>query len=224
MAPYIAMSARRSSSSAVLPSSGKKRDADARADECFTAVDHERFLQTLDHLDRHGLGLERALNLRQHDRILVPAESGHGIRVAQYGRKSQPGLLQQLIAAAVTERVVDFLEAVEVDEQHGEAPLVAMRLRHGLAQPIVEQLAIRQTRERVEVGALKQFRLAVAGRDGDSHADGELANGLRLARRELDAGRIDRDQRTDNGVADSQRRDACARRSRPLLRTRRRGS
>ena len=68
----------------------EKSDAHARADECFTAVDRERFLQPLDHLDRHGLGFERAVNLRQHDRILVPAQARHGIRVAQHGQSRSP--------------------------------------------------------------------------------------------------------------------------------------
>jgi hypothetical protein len=51
----------------------------------------------------------------------------------------------------VAEAVVDQLEVVEVDERDAERALVAMRERELLVQPILEQVAIGESRERVVV-------------------------------------------------------------------------
>ena len=60
--------------------------------------------------------------------------------------------LQNQIAGVMAERVVDLLEAVEIDQQHGEALLIAMRAQDRLLQPIEEQRAIGKIGERVVIG------------------------------------------------------------------------
>ena len=47
------------------------------------------------------------------------------------------------------ERVVDLLEAVEVDQQHRRRPGLTPREHDGLLEPIVEQLPVRQPCEAV---------------------------------------------------------------------------
>ena len=56
---------------------------------------------------------------------------------------------QQGVAGIMTERIVDDLEAVEIDEQHGELPLVAPRGLDRKMQQLVEHLAIGQTGQAV---------------------------------------------------------------------------
>ena len=60
--------------------------------------------------------------------------------------------LQHGIAGDVAEQIVDFLEAVEVEEQHGKAAVgAAMRREFGL-QLLVEAGAVRQFGQRIVMG------------------------------------------------------------------------
>jgi hypothetical protein len=70
-------------------------------------------------------------------------------------------VLQKLVADPVAQRVVDVLEAVEVDEQHAHAPSAPARLRDRLRQALVQQQAVRQPGQRVAGGHVLQalFRL-----------------------------------------------------------------
>ena len=43
-------------------------------------------------------------------------------------------MLQQLVADAVAQRIVDVFESIQIDEQHADAPAVAFGLRDCLAQ------------------------------------------------------------------------------------------
>ena len=52
-------------------------------------------------------------------------------------------LAEQGVADVVTQRVVDGLEAVEVDEQHGERRALALATADGAGQLLGEQAAIR---------------------------------------------------------------------------------
>jgi hypothetical protein len=61
--------------------------------------------------------LGRADLLQQHDE-LVAAQARHHVARAQRLLEAQRRLVQQLVAGFVAERVVDELEAVEVDEHH----------------------------------------------------------------------------------------------------------
>ena len=80
---------------------------------------------------------------------LVAAEAGEQVGLAQRGGERPRHVLQQLVADAVAQRVVDVLEAVEVDEQHADAPPRPARLRDRLRQSLVQQQAVRQAGQRV---------------------------------------------------------------------------
>ena len=56
---------------------------------------------------------------------------------------------QQLVAARVAERVVDRLEAVEVDQQHADGGPRPRRALLGLAQAVGEQRAVGEVGQRV---------------------------------------------------------------------------
>ena len=60
--------------------------------------------------------------------------------------------LQELVAGVVAERVVDVLEAIEVEEQHGRLQTAALRQRDGLGEVLLQEHAVGQPGERVVVG------------------------------------------------------------------------
>ena len=66
-------------------------------------------------------------------------------------------LLQQLIARAVSQRVVDELEAVEIANHQRERAPVAIGVCHRLRQAIVEKHAVRQAGERIVSGQMPQL-------------------------------------------------------------------
>jgi len=104
---------------------------------------------------REGLGDRRADELRgagrpvrgaareQHGE-LVAAEAGDEAPVAHRARDARADLRQQPVARRVAQRVVELLEAVEVEQQEGE-PAPGDRL----PDPLLEEPAVRQPGERV---------------------------------------------------------------------------
>ena len=149
-----------------------QRDPDGRAGEHFVPFDEIR-------------GRERAMDaLRDGDRLFVggdafhqqgefvAAQPRHGVAGAAAALQAARDLDEELVAGAVPEAVVDQLEAVEVEEENGEAGGLAPlcpRERH--LQPVLEQRAVRQAGERIVEGGLQQagLRLAARGDVGRGH-------------------------------------------------------
>ena len=86
--------------------------------------------------------------LRDHDE-LVAAEAAHGVGRAQAVAQPLRDLHEQAIAGVVAEAVVDDLHPVEVDVEDGELGAGASRARDGVLEPVEEQPAVRELRERV---------------------------------------------------------------------------
>ena len=111
------MSARRSSPSVRLRVLREHRDADRGLHRDRQLVELERARERLvDPLRGRGGG---RLVAQDHPE-LVAAETGDG-RVPHDRLHARADLLQELVAGVVAERVVQFLEAVEVDRQQREA-------------------------------------------------------------------------------------------------------
>ena len=70
--------------------------------------------------------------------------------------------LEQAVADIVAQGVVDVLEAIEVDEHHGEPRAVARRRVDRLLQAVVQQRAVGEPGERIVVGLLLDARLVDA--------------------------------------------------------------
>jgi hypothetical protein len=83
------------------------------------------------------------------DRELVAAQPCDRVVGTERARDALRGLEQHLVAGAVSQRVVDPLEAVEVDEQDGAARLLPAPARQRVLQAIEEQRPVRQTGQRV---------------------------------------------------------------------------
>ena len=122
---------------------GIGRAAEAGADEQFVAVDRHRLADDVDDLvgdDGDRLG---PAQIRRDDHEFVAAQPRHRVHLAHRHRETGGRLAQDDVADLVAERIVDLLEAVEIDEDQREAARVAARLGHRLLQAIVEQEAVR---------------------------------------------------------------------------------
>ncbi len=120
---------------------------------------------------RHALGERGEDPLGDDDDVLRPVEAveQHGELVAAEARdgvgrahalaQALGDRDQQLVADRVAERVVDGLEVVDVDEQHGDGRI---GLGERLVDAVDEQRAVGQTRERVVVGLVLELVLELA--------------------------------------------------------------
>ena len=132
---------------------GRQRDPDAGPDVQHDVVEGDRL--------RAGSPAARCrtpwrrlrVDLVQDDGELVAAEPGEqvrGLQVVERGGEAGGHRLEQLVAGAVPERVVDLLEVVEVDQREAEAGRRARRLGAVVAeqrvQPAVERAPVRRRR------------------------------------------------------------------------------
>ena len=161
---------------------GRERDPDRGADEQLAPVDHERRLQAVQDALGDDRGLARVADVVEQERELVAGEPGDGVVRPQRGLQPSRHRLQQLVAARVAEAVVDDLEAVEVEEQHGRAALGVMALGapDRLVQAVQEQDAVGQAGERVVERVVLQAALGLAA-VGDVGDRADDARGARPA-------------------------------------------
>ena len=130
LASYIATSARCSERVHVGAVVGAERDADARVELDRDAVERERVARARPAgAPASSATAPRCGQAGEQHGELVAAEAGQ--RVAAAHRVAQPrrDLDEQLVAVVVAERVVDLLEAVEVDQQQRRRAAVARGAR-----------------------------------------------------------------------------------------------
>ena len=123
--------------------------------------------------------------LGDHDE-LVPTEAPQRIAAADHAVESRGDRLQQFVAGAVTERVVDRLEVVEVDEQRRDRRLLASRAREHLLDTIQDQRPVGQARQRVVRRQERKFFICLLalGLEGLAHPhEAELEAQLNYAQR-----------------------------------------
>ena len=133
------------------PFSGMHANADARGHAALLAEDHDG----LHHCRQTCcappwptcVGIVDLLN--EHDE-LVAAEARDDVARAQALPQARGHLAQQHVARVVAECIVDDLEAIEIDEQHGDLAVVASRgLDREMCSNCAEHRAIRQPGEAV---------------------------------------------------------------------------
>ena len=153
-ARYIATSALRSRSPAVsLPlSPAMPMLALSTISDCPA---HERLQQRARHA-RRDLARAPDVPLLDEHGELVPAQAGRRVPRADAGDEAPRDLDQDRVAGRVTEAVVHVLEVVEVDEEHRERPARAPRAQQRVLQPVAEQAAVRELRERVVEGLVHE--------------------------------------------------------------------
>ena len=86
---------------------------------------------------------------RGDHREFVAAKPRNEVAAAQRMRQAQGDVADELIADMVAERIVDVLEMVEIDIEHGRrCAAVADLLDHGL-KTLAEEDTVRQSTERI---------------------------------------------------------------------------
>ena len=160
---------------------GIARDPDAGGDACLAAFDQIGSGDDGSDLDRKraGRGQIRGVGLQQRE--LVAAQPRHQILLAHRPLDARRHLAKQHVAQRMTERVVDVLEMVEIEIEHGEWRRAAGGIRKGLLEPRHESPAIGHPRQRVglrELGDLGVGPAQIVGMAGhapeiDHDADGD---------------------------------------------------
>src|ERR1039458_4034175 len=97
--------------------------------------------------------------LGDHDE-LVAAEAPQRIGVAYHALEPRGDRAQEFVADTVTERVVDRLEVVEIDEQRRHRGLAATRAREHLLDTVQDQRPIREPCQRVVCRQERKLLLA----------------------------------------------------------------
>ena len=92
---------------------------------------------------------------------------------------------QQPVAGFVAERVVDLLEAVEIEEYQRQRGFSPASARHGLQQAVVEQPAIGKAGDRIELRDVGQALLDPVSADGGTQCGGDRLEKIRVFSREI---------------------------------------
>ncbi len=127
------------------------RDADARRCDEFAFADDEGRRERGNDLLRNGRGLVAAIQVACHNQEFVPAQPRHDVVAAHRLHETLRHLPQQAVADGMSQRVVDFLEMIEIDEHCRDLAAVASRTADRLYQAVVRQHAVGQAGEQVVV-------------------------------------------------------------------------
>jgi hypothetical protein len=103
---------------------------------------------SLSHLDARG----RRARPRHEERELVTAEARQQVALADGRPQSRSHVAEQAVAVVVAERVVDLLEAIDVEQHERRLLPVALCGQNRLLNPVSVERPVRQPRELVVVG------------------------------------------------------------------------
>ena len=91
----------------------------------------------------------RFVSLREQGRKFGAAEAGEGEDIGDHVARALCHLFQQPVAAIVTQRVVHFLEPLEVEESQHHHGVVGIGFSQ-IREDLVDRAAVAPTRERIE--------------------------------------------------------------------------
>ena len=136
----------------VRPPSRPEAGADLEGDPAELHTARERLVDLQDPFVQVELAVRGSVG-EQH-RELVTAEPGDHVGRPGGARQAAGDLDEELVAHLVTERVVDLLEAVEIDHDHRTAALVVGEARR---QGDLEAEPVRQAGQRIVLGLRLEF-------------------------------------------------------------------
>ena len=142
------------------------RDADARQQRKRVRTDRCRRRERLQHLagDRCCVAGARDLGEQHHE--LVAAVPAHRVGLPHHRGQALRRQAQNVVADVVAERVVDLLEAVQVEEQQADPRPAALRPGDRALQPVEHEHAVGGAGELVVLGRAGQLVEAAHGRLG----------------------------------------------------------
>ena len=161
------------------PAARGQGDADAHGDEHLGVAEGERRGGHLGDPLGDGQGVGLVGDALAEDGELVAAEAGHGVAGPDDLLEALAQGDQQPVAGVVAERVVDELEPVQVQEEHGHRGAAALGAGQGEGDPVQEEDPVGQAGEGVVGGLVGQLGLGVAALDGDvGQVGGQLQQAL----------------------------------------------
>ena len=165
----------------------EERHPDARLDVERQAADLERATDRLEDPRKRLIERVEIADARHDEPELVSAEARDGVALANRGLEASRELDEQQVAVVVPERVVDLLEAVEVD-QHDAERLVLDRDR--ALDPLAEEGAVGEAGQAVVQRLVEVALLARAHRCFRARAFDREARDVRCDLDELEIVRI----------------------------------
>ena len=137
------------------PVLGETGDAEAGAHAQRPILDDARPRDLVQDLLRRQ---QRAVDVgqRKDNRELVAAEPRNRVRVAQRGAQTRRHALQHAVAGMMAQRVVDLLEAVQVQEQQRQRRAFTVRDACRLIEAVVQERAVRQVGQRVVIRQMRE--------------------------------------------------------------------
>src|SRR4029453_15026567 len=138
-----------------------ERDADARRREHFAPTDRERRAERFLDPERDHVRLRLVAGGVQENGELVAPEPGERASRTQTRFETPRDRREQLVADQVSETVVDHLESIEVEIEHGESasPELFLELGEPPSQPLDEDRAVAEARQRIEEPGIAQALL-----------------------------------------------------------------
>src|SRR5262249_36020861 len=127
-------------------------DADADAELQRLAGDAARLGDLAQYLLRHHRAVARLLDALDQKRELVAAEPRRRVVRAQALLQLLAHILQHFIARGMAERVVDLLEAVEIEEKYAKPEARPPDARQRDIEAALEQRAVGKPGQRIEIG------------------------------------------------------------------------
>ena len=142
----------------------------------------------------------------QHEHELLAAEAPDGVAVAHHGAEPAGGERERAVPLGVAQRVVDALEAVEVEHDHADGLAGGGGGGERRAQALLAAAVVEQPGQGVGADLLAQPLALARGVVGERGHRGEALHELDLgvAERDLRAGPVDV-ERADHAVVGDQR-------------------
>src|SRR4030095_69302 len=100
-------------------------------------------------------------NRRQQNGELIAPEAGHRVAVTHAAGQTLGHRLQHAVAGCVTERIVNLLEAIEIQQQDGLHLIASSRERDGLLESIFEEALVGQISKRIMIRKMIQSLLGL---------------------------------------------------------------
>jgi len=148
----------------VLPVLREQGHTDAGRDLELLAGKIERRRDRSQDLVGQGDYVRAAADLRLHEQELVATQPGQGVGGTDHGVDPLGYRAQQPIAQGMAQSVVDVLEAVEVEQEHGDHAAFAASMGQLLAEPVMQQGTVGQPGEPVVQGQPPNHPRTEAGR------------------------------------------------------------
>ena len=131
----------------------------------------------LDQAVHEGHDVAEIGDVDQRDGELVAAQPGDQVALTQRRLNAGADVAQHLVAARVIGGIVDLLELVDVEAEHGDMAAVALHARHGVGEAVVERLAIGEAGQGVVLLEIANLRFGLAAlasphpREGGGHGN-----------------------------------------------------